>query len=110
MLFQDLKSKASKRSVQIKTSNGRLQLVCTYVDKRHYLSLGFSDTKTHRKLAEAKARQLELDMLSGHSEADLLAPCGNGKADRSSLALETDMAIESQSRRNTRGFQPSRTE
>jgi integrase len=71
MLFQDLKPKASKGSVQIKTSNGRLQLVFTYAGKRHYLSLGFSDTKTHRKLAEAKARQLALDMLSGHFDPTL---------------------------------------
>ncbi|MCU0565341.1 MAG: relaxase domain-containing protein [Oculatellaceae cyanobacterium Prado106] len=71
MLFPNLKSKASKGSVQIKTSNGRLQLVFSYAGKRHYLSLGFSDTKTHRKLAEAKARQLELDMLSGHFDPTL---------------------------------------
>jgi integrase len=71
MLLPNLKSKSSKGSVQIKTSNGRLQLVFSYAGKRHYLSLGFSDTKTHRKLAEAKARQLELDMLSGHFDPTL---------------------------------------
>jgi integrase len=71
MQFHDLNSKASKGSVQIKASNGRLQLVFSYAGKRHYLSLGFSDTKTHRKLAEAKARQLELDMLSGHFDQTL---------------------------------------
>jgi integrase len=71
MQFHDLKSKASKGSVQIKTSNGRLQLVFSHAGKRHYLSLGFSDTPTHRKLAEAKARQLELDILSGHFDHTL---------------------------------------
>jgi integrase len=60
------KSKASKGSVQIKTSNGRLQLVFSYGGKRHYLSLGFDDTPQNRKLAEMKARRIELDILSGH--------------------------------------------
>jgi integrase len=60
--------KASKGSVQIKNSNGRLQLVFSFGGKRHYLSLGFADTLANRKLAEMKAREIELDMLSGHFE------------------------------------------
>jgi integrase len=52
--------KASKGSVQIKISHDRLQLVFSYAGKRHYLSLGFPDGKVNRKLAEAKARQIEL--------------------------------------------------
>lgn len=66
MYTQSNKRKASKGSVQIKTSNGRLQLVFSYGGKRHYLSLGFDDTPQDRKLAEMKAREIELDMLSGH--------------------------------------------
>jgi hypothetical protein len=60
------RSKASKGTVQIKTSNGRLQLVFSFGGKRPYLSLGFDDTPSNRKLAEMKAREIELDILSGH--------------------------------------------
>ncbi|MFE4108694.1 Arm DNA-binding domain-containing protein [Almyronema epifaneia] len=64
--------KASKGSVQIKTSNGRLQLVFSYQGKRRYISLGFDDTVQNRKLAELKARQIELDILSGNFDSTLL--------------------------------------
>ncbi|MBD2119835.1 site-specific integrase [Trichocoleus sp. FACHB-262] len=60
--------KASKGSVQIKSSNGRLQLVFSFGGRRHYLSLGFDDSPQNRKLAEKKAREIELDILSGHFE------------------------------------------
>jgi Arm DNA-binding domain len=36
--------KASKGSVQIKNSNGRIQLVFSYSGRRHYLSTGLTDT------------------------------------------------------------------
>ncbi|WP_026073095.1 site-specific integrase [Nodosilinea nodulosa] len=64
--------KASKGSVQVKTSNGRLQLVFSYQGKRRYISLGFDDTVQNRKLADLKARQIELDILSGNFDATLL--------------------------------------
>jgi integrase len=63
--------KAFKGTVQIKLSNDRLQLVFSFVGKRHYLSLGLHDTPINRKVAEAKARQIELDMLSGYFDATL---------------------------------------
>ncbi|MDJ0708099.1 MAG: DUF3596 domain-containing protein, partial [Leptolyngbyaceae cyanobacterium MO_188.B28] len=65
------RKKASKGSVQIKVSHDRLQLVFTFGGKRHYLSTGFSDTPTNRKLAEMKARQIELDLLSGNFDSTL---------------------------------------
>ena len=52
---QKSNKKASKGTVQIKTSNERLQLVFSFGGKRHYLSTGFTDTKANRKLAEMKA-------------------------------------------------------
>ena len=63
--------KASKGSVQIKISNGRLQLVFSHAGKRHYISLGFDDTHQNRKLAELKARQIDLDILSGNFDSTL---------------------------------------
>jgi integrase len=63
--------KASKGTVQIKTSNERLQLVFSFGGKRHYLSTGFTDTKANRKLAEMKAKQIELDILCNNFDITL---------------------------------------
>ncbi|HEY9641326.1 MAG TPA: DUF3596 domain-containing protein [Coleofasciculaceae cyanobacterium] len=63
--------KASKGSVQIVTSHDRLQLRFRFGGKRHYLSIGLPDTPVNRKLAEAKARQIELDLLSGNFDETL---------------------------------------
>ncbi|MEM6837625.1 MAG: DUF3596 domain-containing protein, partial [Cyanobacteria bacterium P01_C01_bin.120] len=56
------KRKASKGTVQVKSSNDRLQLVFSYSGKRHYLTLGLPDTRTNRKVAEAKAKLIEADI------------------------------------------------
>ncbi|MFH7242125.1 MAG: Arm DNA-binding domain-containing protein [Spirulina sp.] len=63
--------KASKGSVAILVSHGRLQLRFRHQGKRHYLSLGFADTPANRKLAEMKAKEIELDILSGHFDETL---------------------------------------
>ncbi|MBW4522561.1 MAG: DUF3596 domain-containing protein [Scytolyngbya sp. HA4215-MV1] len=65
------KQKASKGTVQIKVSNGRLQLVFSWQGQRFYLSLGLPDTTINRKAAEAKARQIELDFVSGNFDSTL---------------------------------------
>lgn len=62
MKSSQLSCKASKGTPQVKSSNNRLQLVFTAVGKRHYLSLGLTDTPENRKLAEAKARLIESDI------------------------------------------------
>lgn len=62
MYSKDTQRKASKGSVQIKVSNGRLQLVFSHAGKRHYLSLGLKDHKLNRKAAEAKAKLIESDI------------------------------------------------
>ncbi|MGG6295960.1 Arm DNA-binding domain-containing protein [Leptolyngbya sp. AN02str] len=63
--------KVSKGSVSILCSHDRLQLRFRYAGKRHYLSLGFADTPQNRKLAEMKAREIELDILAGHFDQTL---------------------------------------
>ena len=63
--------KASKGSVSIINSNDRLQLRFRHAGKRHYISLGFSDTPQNRKLAEMRAREIELDILAGHFDDTL---------------------------------------
>jgi len=55
--------RASKGSVSIRVSNGRLQLQFRYAGKRHYLSLGLPDTPESRKLAILKASEIEKDIL-----------------------------------------------
>lgn len=55
--------KASKGSVSILSSNGRLQLRFNFGGKRYYLSTGYSDTPQNRKLAEIKAKEIEKDIL-----------------------------------------------
>ena len=60
---QKSRKKAAKGSVKIKVSNGWLQLVFSYGGKRHCLSLGFRDTEVNRKVAEAKAKLIEVDIL-----------------------------------------------
>jgi len=62
MYSKDTQHKASKGSVQIKSSNGRLQLVFSHAGKRHYLSLGLPDHKLNRKAAEAKAKLIKSDI------------------------------------------------
>ncbi|BAU44447.1 Arm DNA-binding domain-containing protein [Leptolyngbya sp. O-77] len=64
-------SKASKGTVQIITSNNRLQLRFRYGGKRHYLSMGLSDTPLNRKAAEQRANQIELDIISGNFDSTL---------------------------------------
>jgi len=71
MYLKQLQGKASKGSVQIKVSNGRLQLVFSFEGKRHYISTGFSDTSANRRAAEMKARQIELDIVSGNFDFTL---------------------------------------
>lgn len=68
---QTPKAKASKGSVKIKVSNDRLQLVFSCGGKRHYLSLGLSDSQPHRKLAEMKVRAIELDIVSDNFDETL---------------------------------------
>jgi integrase len=56
------KPKAVKGTVQVKASNGRLQLVFTHAGQRYYLSPGYSDTPKYRRAAERKAAIIEEDI------------------------------------------------
>lgn len=56
-------SKNPKGTVVVISSNDRLQLRFSYAGRRHYLSLGLTDTPEHRKLAEAKAKLIESDIV-----------------------------------------------
>lgn len=58
-----VKERHSKGTVAIIVSNDRLQLRFNYGGKRHYLSLGLSDTQVNWKVAEAKAKLIEADII-----------------------------------------------
>jgi Arm DNA-binding domain len=55
--------KASKGSVTVILSNGRIQLRFHFAGKRHYISTGYPDTPQHWKLAELKTSEIEKDIL-----------------------------------------------
>lgn len=66
--------KSSKGSVGIESFQGRLRLRLPrtlYGGKQKYLTLGVADTQENRKAAEAKARQIELDILAGYFDPSL---------------------------------------
>lgn len=66
--------RSSKGSVGIETFQNRLRLRLPrqlFEGKQKYLSLGLADTLENRKLAESKARQIELDILAGYFDASL---------------------------------------
>jgi integrase len=63
MYSKDKLNKANKGSVQIKSSNNRLQLVFSFGGRRHYLSTGYPNTPQYQKLAQMKANEIEKDIL-----------------------------------------------
>lgn len=66
------RKKSKSGSVQIKTSNDRLQLVFSFGGKRHYLSLGLSDNPFNRKQAHDKAFEIQKDIEYGQFDASNL--------------------------------------
>jgi integrase len=63
--------KASKGSVVVESFKDRLRLRWRVAGKRYCLSLGLPDTPESRMLAELKARQIELDTISGNFDPTL---------------------------------------
>jgi hypothetical protein len=57
--------KSGSGSVQMRVSNGRLQLVFTHGGKRHFLSLGVSDNPFNRMKAQEKVFELQRDIEYG---------------------------------------------
>lgn len=65
------RAKSKSRTVQIRSSNERLQLVFTFGGQRRFLSLGLSDTPYHRKLAQDRALEIERDIQYGEFDTTL---------------------------------------
>jgi integrase len=65
MYSESPRKKASAGTVQVRNSNGRLQLRFSYQGVRHCLSLGLDDTPANRKAALAKAKLINTDITEG---------------------------------------------
>lgn len=57
--------------VRIEVVNNRLRLRWSHGGKRYCLSLGLANTTTNYKVAQGKATQIELDIVSGNFDATL---------------------------------------
>lgn len=57
--------------VRIEVVNNRLRLRWTHSGKRYCLSLNLTNTTTHYAVAQQKATQIELDIISGNFDATL---------------------------------------
>lgn len=61
----------SSGNVRVDSNKGWLRLVWSVQGKRHYLSLGLSDTPINQKLALAKAKIIEVDIATGQFDSTL---------------------------------------
>lgn len=66
-------AKAKKGTVSVTADRERLRLGWRYKGKRYFLFIGLPDTAINRRAAEAKASQIELDIMSGHFDPTLKA-------------------------------------
>ncbi|WP_026072238.1 tyrosine-type recombinase/integrase [Nodosilinea nodulosa] len=66
-------ARAKKGTVSVTSDRDRLRLGWRYKGERYFLFIGLPDTVTNRRVAEAKASQIELDMMSGHFDPTLRA-------------------------------------
>lgn len=60
-----------KGTVKVETDKGWLRLRFTYAGQRRASALGLIDTSINRQFAEQKARQVELDIISGNFDTTL---------------------------------------
>ena len=67
-----VRSKAKAGTVVILERNGRLSLRWSWQGKRYQFSLGLVDESIGRAAAEMKARQIEMDMGTGHFDPSLM--------------------------------------
>ncbi|MEO0395910.1 MAG: tyrosine-type recombinase/integrase [Cyanobacteria bacterium P01_A01_bin.137] len=67
-----VRSKAKAGTVVILERNGRLSLRWSWQGKRYQFSLGLVDESIGQAAAEMKARQIEMDMTTGHFDPSLV--------------------------------------
>jgi hypothetical protein len=70
----NIQTRHAKGTVGVEAYQGRLRLRLprqVFGGKQKYLSMGLADTPENRKVAELKARQIELDIISDNFDASL---------------------------------------
>jgi integrase len=67
----DTTTRAGKGTVSVTADKGWLRLRWRHAGKRFSLYIGLPDTRANRKIAEAKATKIELDLKSGHFDPTL---------------------------------------
>ncbi|MBE9171341.1 DUF3596 domain-containing protein [Pleurocapsales cyanobacterium LEGE 06147] len=71
LLESEKRSKARKGTVKVENDKNWLRLRFSHGGKRYAFALGVPDTLLNRKVAEAKAQQIELDIISGNFDTTL---------------------------------------
>jgi hypothetical protein len=71
-MYSRSRKKAKNGSVQIRSSNNRLQLVFTFGGKRYFVSTGLGDTPYNRKQTQDKALEVERDIAYGEFDPNNL--------------------------------------
>ena len=81
------KTKSPKGSVKIENDKGWLRFRFTHQYKRYTFAIGLPDTELNRKIAQQKARKIELDILSENFDLTLEKYKPFKKQKKSSLEL-----------------------
>lgn len=63
--------KTPKGSVKVEADKGWLRVRFTHAGKRHAFALGLPNSEINRTVAEQRARQIELDIISGNFDSSL---------------------------------------
>jgi integrase len=61
----------AKGDVKVNSDKGWLRLVWTYQSKRYFLTLGLPDNKTNLKVAQSRATQIQMDIVSDNFDLTL---------------------------------------
>ena len=81
--------KSAKGTVKVESDRGRLRLRFTCQGKRYYFAIGLPNTDINRKVAEQRARQIELDILSGNFDPTLEKYKPERSAEKTNVSLLT---------------------
>ena len=65
------RKKAPKGTVKVESDKGWLRLRFTHLGQRHAFAIGLVDSQVNRTVAEQRAKQIELDILSGNFDTTL---------------------------------------
>ena len=85
---------AVKGTVKIESDKGWLRLRFSHQGKRYAFAIGLPDSKVNRTIIEQKARQIELDILSGNFDSSLVKYKPKPPAIEQKEAFPTTLAVQ----------------